>query len=51
MADTVHFEQRGSIGLITMKNPPVNALGIALRRGLTEAIAQATSDGASRRWC
>ncbi len=44
MADTVHFEQRGSIGLVTMKSPPVNALGIALRSGLAEALSKATAD-------
>ncbi|WP_263263167.1 3-hydroxyacyl-CoA dehydrogenase NAD-binding domain-containing protein [Pseudomonas sp. RIT-PI-S] len=38
---TVRFEQSGNLGLITLDNPPVNALNHALRAGLADALRQA----------
>ncbi|NVI06842.1 3-hydroxyacyl-CoA dehydrogenase NAD-binding domain-containing protein [Paraburkholderia youngii] len=40
----VTCERRGKIFLVTIDNPPVNALNAAVRRGLMEAIDKAESD-------
>lgn len=37
-------EQHGDILLVTIDNPPVNALGVDVRRGLMEAIEAADAD-------
>ncbi|KAI1898314.1 hypothetical protein AGOR_G00071050 [Albula goreensis] len=34
----------GSIALITLKNPPVNALSAAVRQGITDSVGRALSD-------
>lgn len=39
-------EQHGDILLVTIDNPPVNALGVDVRRGLLEAIEAADGDAA-----
>ena len=46
MSQTVTFEKRGPIGIITVDNPPVNALSRAVRQGLLDALAQSAADGA-----
>ena len=38
MSDTVRFERRGTIGVITVDNPPVNALSSSVRQGLQEIL-------------
>jgi 3-hydroxyacyl-CoA dehydrogenase len=43
---TVLREQRGDILLVTIDNPPVNALGVDVRRGLLAAIEAADADPA-----
>lgn len=40
----IRTEQTGPILMITLDNPPVNALGAALRSGLAKAIARAADD-------
>jgi len=40
----VHLEVRGRVAVATIDNPPVNALGAAVREGLAKAIAQANAD-------
>jgi 3-hydroxyacyl-CoA dehydrogenase len=40
----IRTEQTGPILTITLDNPPVNALGAAVRSGLAEAIAKAADD-------
>ncbi|MDB5396407.1 MAG: hypothetical protein JWM91_3913 [Rhodospirillales bacterium] len=40
----VTFTKQGHIGIATVDNPPVNALGHAVRAGLTAAVAQADAD-------
>ena len=40
----VETEKEGEIAVIRLNNPPVNALGHALRVGLTEAFAAANAD-------
>jgi 3-hydroxyacyl-CoA dehydrogenase len=42
---TVETEKQGEIAVIRMNNPPVNALGHALRSGLEQAFAEAAADG------
>jgi 3-hydroxyacyl-CoA dehydrogenase len=42
----VSRELRGDILLVTIDNPPVNALGVEVRRGLLEAIEAADADPA-----
>ncbi len=44
MSDPVTYERRGAVGVITLDNPPVNALSHAVRRGLAAAVAVAEAD-------
>jgi len=44
MSSPVRYELQGDIGLITVDNPPVNALSHAVRQGLLDAITTAESD-------
>ncbi len=44
MSDTVSFSKQGSIGLIKVNNPPVNALGQSVRAGLKACVAQGLGD-------
>jgi 3-hydroxyacyl-CoA dehydrogenase len=43
-AAAVTLERRGAIAIIGIDNPPVNALGQAIRRGLIEKLAEAAAD-------
>ena len=40
----VHTERHGSVLVVTVNNPPVNALSVGVRRGLAAAIDQAEAD-------
>src|SRR5262245_6963214 len=42
----VRFDVEGSVGVITIDNPPVNALGPGVRDGIIEALEKAESDPA-----
>jgi 3-hydroxyacyl-CoA dehydrogenase len=44
MDKLVSYERRGRIGIITIDNPPVNALGHAVRVGLIAALDEALRD-------
>ena len=44
-ATPVTTELRGKVLVVTVDNPPVNALGVAVRRGLAVAIDEAASNG------
>ena len=44
----VHYETQGGIAVITVENPPVNALGQAVRAGLAEAFDRFAADGAAQ---
>ena len=46
MPDVVEFRREGPIAVITVNNPPVNALNSAMRKGLTEALQHAREDAA-----
>lgn len=41
---SVHYQRHGNIGVIQIANPPVNALGHAVRSGLVEALKQGIAD-------
>jgi 3-hydroxyacyl-CoA dehydrogenase len=43
---TAHYKVHGSVAVITLDNPPVNGLGMATRRAVTDALQQANSDAA-----
>ncbi len=44
MSDVVTLERRGPIAVIRVNNPPVNALGIAVREGLQNSFKAAEAD-------
>ena len=44
MASAVNYEKRGSVALLTLTNPPVNALGVGVRRGIAEGLARGLAD-------
>src|SRR4030081_2252747 len=44
MSDLVAYEKQGSVAVITVNNPPVNALSQGVRQGLTDAIAKGAAD-------
>ncbi len=46
MSDVIDFEVRGAIGVITINNPPANALSFAVDKGLHEAVQRCTADDA-----
>ncbi|MGR3487146.1 MULTISPECIES: 3-hydroxyacyl-CoA dehydrogenase NAD-binding domain-containing protein [Paracoccaceae] len=45
-AQAVAYERKGDIAVLKAQNPPVNALGQAVRQGLIEGIAKAEDEGA-----
>ena len=46
MDQVVNYETRGALAIVTIDNPPVNALSHAVREGLDSAIARAAVDDA-----
>ena len=44
MSDVASYSVRDGIAVITMKNPPVNGLGNALRAGIADGLKQAAAD-------
>ena len=42
----VTYERRGTVGLILVKNPPVNALSAYVRQGLVDCLARGNADAA-----
>lgn len=48
MADVVRMERDGEVAVLVIDNPPVNALGHAVRQGLADGIAAAGADPAVR---
>ncbi|MCP3419609.1 3-hydroxyacyl-CoA dehydrogenase NAD-binding domain-containing protein [Bradyrhizobium brasilense] len=41
---SVAYEQQGGIAVVTIENPPVNALSVAVRHGLLHAVRRAVAD-------
>jgi len=48
MSQVVRYERRGAVGVITVDNPPVNALSKAVRQGLVDALMQGLGDDAAK---
>ncbi|MBJ3764176.1 enoyl-CoA hydratase/isomerase family protein [Maribius pontilimi] len=46
MSDLVTYDREGPIAVLTVDNPPVNALGLALRTQLKDAVARFIDDDA-----
>ncbi|MCV6584487.1 MAG: 3-hydroxyacyl-CoA dehydrogenase NAD-binding domain-containing protein [Marinibacterium sp.] len=46
MADAVVYERVGDVAILQANNPPVNALGIDVRKGLMDGMDRAEADGA-----
>ena len=44
MSDRVRCEMRDSVAVITVDNPPVNALGPGVPEGIADAVARAGAD-------
>ncbi len=44
MTELVDYAKHGAVGVITLDNPPVNALGAAVRKRLAEQLEQAAND-------
>ncbi|MDA0304988.1 MAG: 3-hydroxyacyl-CoA dehydrogenase NAD-binding domain-containing protein [Proteobacteria bacterium] len=42
--DLVNTEKRGNVAIISISNPPVNALGAGVRQGIADAIDKAEQD-------
>ncbi len=47
MPEVVHYALEGSVAVVSVDNPPVNALGAAVRAGLKVAIERAIADPAA----
>ena len=43
---TAHYTVHGNVAVITLDNPPVNGLGMATRRAITDGLQQAQADKA-----
>ncbi len=43
---TAEYAVQGNVAVITLNNPPVNGLGLATRKALTDALARAQADAA-----
>jgi 3-hydroxyacyl-CoA dehydrogenase len=48
MSELVRLTKQGDIGVITIDNPPVNALGPGVPEGIISAVAECTRDAAIR---
>ena len=44
MTELVQYAKRRTVGVIILDNPPVNALGSAVREGLVKRLEQGSSD-------
>lgn len=44
ITDVVSLEQQYEIAIVTVNNPPVNALSVGVRKGIADAVTQAIKD-------
>ena len=44
MSETVTLARHGQVAVITIDNPPVNALSHAVRKGISDCLAEAAGD-------
>ena len=47
MSGPVSYERKENIGIITVDNPPVNALSQAVRAGLSDCLKEALNDSSA----
>ena len=47
MSNLVNFEKMGSIGVITVNNPPVNALSVGVPQGIIDGVKASESDASA----
>jgi 3-hydroxyacyl-CoA dehydrogenase len=47
LVDLVHYDVRDRVAVLTIDNPPVNALGAGVREGIDAAVARAAADSAA----
>ena len=45
LSDLVEYATRDGVGVITLNNPPVNALGAGVRQGVADLVERARADG------
>ncbi|HIM78444.1 MAG TPA: 3-hydroxyacyl-CoA dehydrogenase, partial [Rhodospirillales bacterium] len=45
LSDLVEYATRDGVGVITLNNPPVNALGAGVRQGVANLVERARADG------
>ncbi|MBI3107516.1 MAG: enoyl-CoA hydratase/isomerase family protein, partial [Candidatus Rokubacteria bacterium] len=48
MSTPVEYQRRGAVGVITVNNPPVNALSVVVRQGIADGLAQAAADAQAK---
>lgn len=48
MSETVSVSKDGEIAIVTVDNPPVNAVGLSVRQGLWDAIPALEADDSVR---
>ncbi|AXI48028.1 3-hydroxyacyl-CoA dehydrogenase [Sulfitobacter sp. SK012] len=48
MTDKIAYTRHDDIAVLRIQNPPVNALGVAVRRGLADAVDRAEADAGVR---
>jgi 3-hydroxyacyl-CoA dehydrogenase len=48
ITQSVDFDRRGRVAVLTVNNPPVNALSQHVRQGLRDGLKQATADSAAQ---
>jgi 3-hydroxyacyl-CoA dehydrogenase len=48
MSQVVRYSRRDGVGVITVDNPPVNALSRAVRQGLVDALMEGLGDGEAK---
>ncbi|WP_171100664.1 3-hydroxyacyl-CoA dehydrogenase NAD-binding domain-containing protein [Ruegeria sp. HKCCD7255] len=46
MTQAIRYEKHGDIAVLAAQNPPVNALGVDVRRGLLDGLERAEAEGA-----
>ena len=48
LSDLIGYEVNRGVSVITLRNPPVNALGIGLRKAIVDALGRAVDDDGAR---
>ena len=44
MSDVIEFRKEGDVGVITINNPPANALSFAVVKGISEVVTSCKED-------